>query len=119
VTRWLWPQLRLALGAIDTRFRADHLAADDHHYRGHDTHLVGTVGAGVTLRTPARLFETERGRAASLSLGVLLDGGYTFAREATMTATPQGDGDIARTGFALGGLARSGAYARVVMVARF
>jgi len=85
-----------------------------------DTHLIGQLGAGLTLRTPARLLETHRGRLSSLSLGVLIDGGYTFAKAATLAAELEGgSSDIERTSFDLGSLRRSGGYLRTMAVMRF
>ena len=118
-TRWLWPQLRLALGAVTTRFRLTDLPADDLSYGGRDTHVTGQAGAGVTLAAPARTFETRRGRLSSLSLGLLIDGGYTFAKAATLEAEPTSDADVARASFGVGSLRRSGGYLRTLAIVRF
>ncbi|MET0341484.1 MAG: hypothetical protein ABW252_10825 [Polyangiales bacterium] len=119
VSSWLWPELRAGVGVVTSRFRMTEERADALDYRDRDTHVVGSVGAGVTLRTPTRLFETPRGRLASLSLGLLLDGGYTFAKDAKLSANPSSDGEVARSGFALGDLKRGGAYFRTMLVLRF
>ena len=118
-TRWLWPQLRMALGAVTTRMRLTGLPVDDLSYEGRDTHLIGQMGAGVTLRTPGGSSETRRGRLSSLSLGVLVDGGYTFAKAANLDAEPTDDADVAQASFALGSLRRSGGYLRTLAIVRF
>jgi hypothetical protein len=117
-TSWLFPHVRLAAGFIATRFRAeDALAAID--YEDRDLGFLGSAGAGLTLRTPSRTFETHSGRVSSLSLGVLLEGGYAFANDATLRAKPTTSSDIERVTFPLGTLARGGPYLRVMLVVRF
>jgi len=116
-TSWLLPHVRLAAGFVATRFDADdELAAI--HFEDHDLGFVGTLGAGFTLRTPPRSFETYRGRLASLSLGLLLEGGYTLASPASLRAKPTGSSDVERVSFSLGELDRGGPYFRTMLVVR-
>jgi hypothetical protein len=117
VTRWLWPHLRVAVGMVSTRFRLSDLGGLD--FADHDVHVASTLGAGFTLRTPARLFETHRGRLSSFSIGVSIEGGYTFAKAATLRAKPTSDSDLTQATFALGDVERSGAYLRALGVFRF
>lgn len=115
---WLFPHVRLAAGFISTRFRADDALADL-DYDDRDVGFLGSAGAGFTLRTPSRTFETHGGRISSLSLGVLLEGGYAFANDATLRAKPSASSDIERYTFSLGTLERGGPYLRVMFVVRF
>lgn len=115
---WLWPHVWLALGLVTTRADAhDELARV--RLRGRDNGLAGTLGAGFTLRTPTRLFETRGGRLASLSLGVLFEGGYTLAQAADLTLAPTGSSDVRRARTALGTIERSAPYVRIAAVVRF
>lgn len=117
VTRWLYPHVRLAVGVVSTRLRLEDASGLD--FTDRDAHVAGTLGAGFTLRTPARTFETYAGRLSSLSLGLTLEGGYTLAPEASLRAEPSADAEIARTTFSLGTLKRSGAYLRAMIALRF
>ena len=117
-TRWLWPHVRIAAGFMATRFEAEERDSDL-AFEDRDIGFVGSLGAGLTLRTPARLFETYRGRLASLSLGVLLEGGYTLASAASLLAKPTASSEIPRDTFAFGELDRGGPYLRVLFVIRF
>jgi len=118
VSSVLWPHLRVGVGLVSTQIDVDDLrgglALD-----GRDNGVSSTFGAGFTLRTPARLFETWRGRLASLSLGLLLEGGYVLAQDATPKLDPSRDGDVPRATFSAGTLERSGAYLRILGVVRF
>lgn len=118
-TRWLWPHLRVGVGAITTRFRLHTPKGQGSSYEDRDTNVVSTFGAGLTVRTPGRLFETRGGHLASLSLGLLIEGGYTLAPAAQLRAKPTEHSDLPRTTFALGGLERGGGYLRVMGVVRF
>jgi hypothetical protein len=81
----------------------------------------GSLGVGVMLRTPTRMFESRRGKYASLSFGVMFEGGYTLAAPVEMKLDGEGPGerDIALVESELGELERSGPYARISGVARF
>lgn len=120
---WLQPHVRLAVGAalIDGEVRA----GDTFHEGGTGLFedLVspyGSAGLGFTLRTPTRTFETRRGQLASLSFGVMLEGGYTLA--APVDLELEGPKPRARNmpvaEPSLGELERSGPYIRVSLVGR-
>lgn len=117
LTRWLWPHLRAAVGVVVTRFRLEDL--DSFDFEDRDAHVASTLGAGFTLRTPSRLFETHRGRLSSFSIGLTLEAGYTYAKAASLEATPTADSELARATFSLGELERSGAYLRALVALRF
>ena len=79
------------------------------------------MGAGFLLRTPTRLFENAQGALASLSVGLLVEGGYTLVGPAKLalvpTDTPLQAIDLQEP--ALGELNRSGPYVRASVVLRF
>ncbi len=127
-TSWLFPHLRIAGGAVGTTMSIDdqadyRIGGDDQRvtYEDKDWAPVGTLGAGFTLRTRARAFETDAGRVSSLSLGVLIEGGYTLASAAQIklrpTSSPASGLDV-KTSQA-GSLDRSAPYLRVAGVVRF
>jgi hypothetical protein len=116
---WLWPHVRGGLGAIWTRVNL-HGGGDSGAISDRDVALASSVGGGFSLRTPTRAFETRRGRLASLSFSLLIEGGYTFAKAASFSGTPHGgSADIARAPVQLGSLARDAPYLRMLGVARF
>jgi hypothetical protein len=117
-TPWLHPHVRVAVGGVITNFsRTDSTA--DVKYEDTSGGVASTFGAGFTLRTPPRLFETHRGRLASLSMGVLVEGGYALNQDATLEAKPTEGSEIERATFSLGSLDRSAAYLRIAAVVRF
>lgn len=119
VRSWLWPHLRGGIGSVWTRVNLDG-AEGGGTIDERDRALAGTLGGGLTLRTPTRTFETHQGRFASLSLGVLVEGGYTFAKDARIVGTPGGGtSDIDRSPVNLGRLERSAPYMRIMGVIRF
>jgi hypothetical protein len=82
--------------------------------------LAGSLGGGLSLRTPPRTFESRRGRLSSLSFAFLTEAGYTFASAAHVTGTPRGGtSDVERGSVSLGALSRSAPYVRLMGVARF
>jgi hypothetical protein len=120
---WLQPQLRLAAGTaiVDTRL----IAGDTFHdgAEGVFEDLIApfaSAGLGVLLRSPTRAFENQRGRHASLSFGLLVEGGYSLAAPVDVELAgpkPSARGiPIAEP--ALGELDRSGPYIRVSLVGR-
>lgn len=117
-TRWLWPHLRAAVGLVGSQLRA-HDEAADIRFSDRDLDVASTFGAGFTVRTPARTFETFHGHLSSLSLGVLVEAGYTLAKASTLDAKPTESGEIARARFSVGSLARSAPYLRIMGVVRF
>jgi hypothetical protein len=114
---WLWPQLRAGVGLAVTHVglndRQASIELDDR-----DVGVAGSFGAGFTVRTPTRALETRRGKLASLSLGVLVEGGYTVAPDATLTPSGRG-GDVRRASLPSFHAERSAAYLRILAVTRF
>jgi len=118
LTSWLQPHVRAAVGVAITRFEsADQRAQVDYEDRA--TGVASTFGAGFTLRTPTRLFETHNGRLSSLSVGVLVEGGYTLGSAAKLAAKPTESGELTRSTFPLGKLDRTAPYLRIMGVLRF
>jgi hypothetical protein len=80
-----------------------------------------SLGLGFTLRTPTRSFEDSNGRLASLSAGIMFEGGYTLAAPVDVALDGPGPGDqgIALREPGLGELKRSGPYLRGSVVMRF
>jgi len=117
-TSWLHPHVRIAVGGVITNFsRTDSTA--NVTYEDRSGGVASTFGAGFTLRTPPRLFETHRGRMASLSLGVLVEGGYALNQDAELDAKPTQASEIERATFSFGTLDRSAGYLRIAGVIRF
>ena len=125
---WLFPHVRVAGGGVGTIFRINdeqsyRSSGDDQRvtYEDKDWAFLGTLGAGFTLRTKARAFESDGGRVSSLSLGLLVEGGYTLAPAAKLKLDPirsPASGLDVRTGQA-GSLDRSAPYLRMAGVLRF
>jgi hypothetical protein len=123
----LQPYARLAGGAalVDMELRS--VSPDESFTEGggdpFDSAVspFGSLGLGVMLRTPTRMFENRRGGYASLSFGLMFEGGYTLAAPVEMKLDGEGPGerDIALVESELGELERSGPYARISGVARF
>lgn len=115
---WLWPHLRagagVALTRVDVRDREGGISLDDRA-----PGAAGSFGAGVTLRTPTRALETHGGKLASLSIGVMFEGGYTLAQDAELTPQPKHGGDVRRASPTSFQSERSAAFLRVLGVARF
>jgi hypothetical protein len=113
---WLFPYLRAGVGAQLTR-----IDLDDDVFRAHDRSAgaTGSIGAGFTLQTPRRLFETHGGRLASLSFGLLLEGGYAFASAADYKLKIKSSGDLPVARIPLGKLDLGGPYLRILGVLRF
>ncbi|HEX5661147.1 MAG TPA: hypothetical protein VFX59_28345 [Polyangiales bacterium] len=117
-TSWLWPQLRAGVGVALTRVEVeDDLAGIDLDDR--DAGVAGSFGAGLLLRTPTRALESHRGSLSSLSLGVLVEGGYTVAKDASLAPEPARGGDVRRASPAAFTAERSAAYLRILAVIRF
>jgi hypothetical protein len=116
----LQPYARVAGGAarVDMELRS---ASPAQRFEDDAVSPFGSLGLGLLVRTPTRLFESRRGRYASLSFGLMLEGGYTLAAPVEMKLDGRGPGerDIALTEADLGELERSGPYARLSWVARF
>ena len=114
------PHLRLAGGAA---YSAMQLRTSSPEQRFEDSGFApfGSLGLGFTVRTPTRMFETRGGDLASLSLGLMVEAGYTLT--APLALSLQDDeadaGEIALTDAELGELQRSGPYLRFSLVTRF
>jgi hypothetical protein len=115
---WLWPHLRAGVGLavthVELKDRAAAIEFDDR-----ELGVAGSFGGGFTLRTPTRALETHRGQLSSLSFGVLVEGGYTLAKDATLTPEPSRGGDVRRASPASFSAERSAAYLRILAVIRF
>jgi hypothetical protein len=115
---WLQPHARLAAGAALVSMA---LEASGQRFEDHGVSPFASLGLGCTLRTPTRLFEDRNGKLAALSMGLMLEGGYTLAAPLDFTAKGPGAGNgaIPLTDSKLGRLERSGPYARASIVLRF
>jgi hypothetical protein len=114
----LQPHLRLAADASFVKAELDF--ADDEHFSDRDFSGGGSLGAGLTVRTPTRLFENRKGEFASLSIGLLFEGGYLLASPVSfdLVDDQQADRIEVRTP-PLGKLELSGPYFRSSLVVRF
>jgi hypothetical protein len=115
---WLQPQARLAAGVsvLDVEATATGEAAD----RDRAWSPFASLGAGVLLRTPTRTFENREGRFASLSLGLLIEGGYALRSGASFELDGASNKNaIPITPASLGELSLSGPYVRTSIVTRF
>jgi hypothetical protein len=115
---WLFPHVRASFGVVTSKLELD---SDQHDISltVHDTNWLATFGGGATLRTPARLFESRRGKLASLSFGIILEGGYVLAPAADFHQRGSHGEGIARAPLSLGLLDRKAPYLRIGMVTRF
>ena len=113
------PHLRAVFAPAIIRAELE-LEQDGTHLQESHFSPAADLGVGFTLRTPTRLFETRGGRLASLSLGLLLEVGFSFAKALPLALQSDGEeGMIARESADLGRLIRSGPYLRSTLVARF
>jgi hypothetical protein len=117
---FLQPHARLAAGAALVRMKLD-TSDSSGHFKNSGVSPFGSLGLGFTLRTPSRLFEDLRGQLASLSLGLMLEGGYTLAApiDFKLGGPATGKRDVPIAEPKLGRLERSGPYARASFVVRF
>jgi hypothetical protein len=113
------PHLRLAGGA--SVVKAELRTSGDGTFSDSGVTPLGSMGLGFTLRTPTRMFETKRGQLSSLSLGLMLEAGYTLAEPIALALERDGSSDrgIPITESALGELSSSGFYLRASLVTRF
>jgi hypothetical protein len=111
------PHLRVAGGYSVTEAQFDF--DGDEHYEDFAPAPTGSVGLGFTLRTPTRLFENRSGEFASLSLGVMFEGGYAVTPGASFTLEGENEDRIEVRETDLGELALSGPYFRTSLVVRF
>jgi hypothetical protein len=119
---WLQPQLRAAVGLSVLELELKSLE-NDLETKFLDRHLMpfASVGAGIFLRTPTRLLESKNGDFASLSMGVLVEGGYTLTGSAPFSLKPKDRPKqaISLKSADLGSVDRSGPYVRISLVVRF
>ena len=113
---WIFPHLRAALGVQTAQLE---VSRDGVSLSDKATSPLGNLGAGFTLRTPPRMFETEAGRCSSLSLGLLVEAGYLFARAASFKAAPDNDSEVPQQSIGLGKLEQASPYLRLLGVVRF
>jgi hypothetical protein len=114
----LQPHARVAAGAslLDVEFSPSNEVSDEDDA----VSPFVSLGAGLLLRTPTRAFETHDGRFASVSFGVLIEAGYTFAASADLSlGDTSGEHEIPKTQADLGTLELSGPYVRTSLVGRF
>ena len=116
---FLQPHLRLAAG-VSFVAMALRTSSPSERFTDDAVSPFGSLGLGLTLRTPTRLFEDKHGNLASLSVGVMVEGGYTLAAPLDFKLDGPGPGKraIALTEPSLGTLDRSGPYIRVSFVGR-
>jgi len=116
---FLQPHLRLAAG-VSFVAMALRTSSPSERFTDDAVSPFGSLGLGLTLRTPTRMFEDKHGNLASLSVGVMVEGGYTLAAPLDYKLDGPGPGkrDIALTEPSLGTLDRSGPYIRVSFVGR-
>jgi hypothetical protein len=117
LARFLFPQIRAGVGAQLSRVRLEDGAV--FHARDRSAGVGGSIGGGLLLQTPRRLFETRRGRLGSLVIGLLVEGGYVFAGAANYRLKVKSDSDLNSTRIALGKLELGGPYLRIAGVVRF
>lgn len=116
---FLQPHLRLA-GGVNYVAMTLRTSSPSERFTDDAVTPFGSLGLGFTLRTPTRLFEDQRGNLASLSVGVMVEGGYTLSAPIDFKLDGPGPGkrDIALTEPNLGTLDRSGPYIRVSFVGK-
>jgi len=118
---WMFPHLKLAGGALFGTLEFQLNDPVPRQTTSEDTTSpLGTIGAGVSFQTPTRMFESSDGAFASLSLGLLIEAGYTIASSMSMTLKTDRDEDpIENRTAALGELDLSGPYIRTSVLVRF
>ncbi|MBN1654734.1 MAG: hypothetical protein JXA30_13265 [Deltaproteobacteria bacterium] len=119
---WIYPHLRVAGGACFGSMEFQ-LRDDPNRIQSADentTSPFGNIGAGITLQTPNRMFENSSGAFASLSLGLLIEAGYTMASPMSLSLeTATEDDQIEKRIAGLGDLDLSGPYVRTSVMVRF
>ena len=113
----LQPHLRLA-GHLS--FIEAELDFGEEKYSDDGVSGGGSLGAGFMVRTPTRLFENRKGEFASLSIGLLFEGGYTLASPVSFDlVADEPAGRVEERTAPLGELALSGPYLRGTLLVRF
>lgn len=122
---WLQPYLRVAGGVtlMGVEFQSDRDPIYDvkRDFLKWDASPFGSFGGGLLVGTPPRFFETESGGFSTLSMGVMVEGGYTLAVPASFALKPKSDEDrrIKLKSAKLGDFNSSGAYLRPSLFIRF
>ena len=115
---WLDPQLRIAAGGSRLTFELETTNAGTFD----DSALspLGAVGVGLVFHTPPRVLENRHGNFATLSFGLLVEGGYAVrsAVEPELKSSTESNA-IPLTRASLGELGLSGPYLRSSLLARF
>jgi hypothetical protein len=115
---WLSPQVRLSGGA--SLFQLDVNGASGSFDTGYATSVLGALGAGFILHTPARTFETAEGKLAAFRLGLLVEAGYALRSSIDFSLRTKPDARrIEVIDASLGSLSLSGGYLRFAAVLRF
>ncbi|MFI5307339.1 MAG: hypothetical protein ACHQ53_08305 [Polyangiales bacterium] len=117
---WLQPHARLAAGAQYLKMQLTS-SSPTVAFKDSGWTPFASLGLGVTVRSPTRLFEDGQGHLASLSVGLMLEGGYTLAQPLDLSLSGPGPGarGVPIVEPKLGRLDRSGPYARASIVVRF
>jgi len=118
---WMLPHIKLGCGALFGTLELELKDQKPVQTESEDTiSPLGTIGAGVTFQTPKRMFESSDGTFASLSLGLLIEAGYTIASSMSLTLKTDRDKDpIENRTAELGELDLSGPYIRTSVLVRF
>ncbi len=130
VESWLQPYARVAAGAavvgVEFYVRDPGSEADDEHFEDQGLSPVGSLALGLMVRTPSRAFENSKGEFASLSLGLMVEGGYAATSAMSFALKPADDdsrddngNEVESRSAELGELSRSGGYVRTSLVVRF
>lgn len=115
---WLSPQVRLSGGA--SLFQLDVKGTNVAFDTGHATSVLGALGAGFIVHTPARAFESDDGKLASFRLGLLVEAGYALRSSVDFDLRTQSDPRrIEVVDAKLGSLSLSGGYLRFAALLRF
>jgi hypothetical protein len=115
---FLSPHVRAAAGA--SLFQFDLPGRSDTFETDHEVSGFGSLGLGLLLHTPPRLFESRSGKFSSFGLGILIEGGYALRSPVDFALHAKGDSRrIAVVDAELGRLDLSGPYLRICLVTRF
>jgi hypothetical protein len=119
---WMHPHLRLAGGAsfdtVDFKLAESNSLLQSKAKKDTYSGFI-SLGGGVTFQTPTGLFNDIDEMFASLSLGLLVEGGYTIASPISLSLNKAGRNEIEKKTADLGKLDLSGAYIRTSLLARF
>jgi hypothetical protein len=111
------PHVRIAAGAARTHFTL-HFDTDGTFENAEWLPFV-TLGAGASVTTPDRFFQTQSGKFSSFALGLTVEGGYWAS--SPLTVGLEREDARARLPLeqpSLGDLSRSGPYVRIALLAR-